>query len=66
MAQKQTVLAEDQAEMYSWRWFFVVVVVGKNVKLSLISHLQGEGECKMTRRDGKGAYGHLFLLPRVL
>lgn len=49
LPQKQPVLVEVQAEMYSLWWFFV----GRNVKVLLVSHLQGEEEWKMTSRSGK-------------
>ena len=49
LAQKQTVLAGKQAELYCLWWLFV----GRDVKLLLVSHLQGEGEWKMTSSCGK-------------
>lgn len=43
------VLVEKQAERYCRWWLFV----GRNVKLLLVSHLQGQGEWKMTSRSGE-------------
>lgn len=42
-------LAGKQAELYCLWWLFV----GRNVKLLIVSHLQGEEEWKMTSSCGK-------------